>query len=150
MSKVRSAIQKKLKELDTSATRSQADTYIGKSQVKNAKNDFDFKKLKPDTKQHVVKSLEAGEEINLEETHDDFYPQDFEGGMAKSQLISIVKNARELYNMMDEKTQLEGWVQSKITIAEDYLQALVTYLQGEQIQRASGDVNINENKKKAK
>lgn len=150
MKNVRAAIQKKLKEVGSASSKSQADTYIGKSQVKNAKDDFDFKKLKPDTKQHVIKSLEAGEEVNLEETHDDYYPQDFEGGMAKSQLISIVKNARELYNMMDETTQLEGWVQSKITIAEDYMQALVTYLQGEQIQRASGDVQLNEAKKKRK
>ena len=33
--------------------------------------------------------------------------------------------------MMDEKTQLKSWVQSKLTKAEDYLDAVRTYLEGE-------------------
>ena len=56
---------------------------------------------------------------------------DYEGKMAQSQLLSIVKNARDLFNMMDEKTQLKSWVQSKLTKAEDYLDAVRTYLEGE-------------------
>jgi len=56
---------------------------------------------------------------------------DYEGKMAQSQLLSIVKNARDLFNMMGEKTQLKSWVQSKLTKAEDYLDAVRTYLEGE-------------------
>ena len=56
---------------------------------------------------------------------------DYEGKMAQSQLLSIVKNARDLFNMMDEKSQLKSWVQSKLTKAEDYLDAVRTYLEGE-------------------
>jgi hypothetical protein len=59
--------------------------------------------------------------------------RDYEGEMAKSQLISIVKNAKELFDMIDNSTQLEGWVQSKLTKAEDYLSAVASYLEGQSI-----------------
>jgi len=59
--------------------------------------------------------------------------RDYEGEMAKSQLFSIVKNAKELFDMIDNSTQLEGWVQSKLTKAEDYLSAVTSYLEGQSI-----------------
>ena len=59
--------------------------------------------------------------------------RDYEGEMAKSQLFSIVKNAKELFDMIDNNTQLEGWVQSKLTKAEDYLSAVASYLEGQSI-----------------
>lgn len=49
---------------------------------------------------------------------------DGEGRMLKAQLLSIMENAEKLYHMIDEHDQLEDWVQSKITIAEDYLTAV--------------------------
>jgi hypothetical protein len=53
--------------------------------------------------------------------------------MARTQLISIVKNAKSLFDSIGEKTQLQGWVQSKLTKAEDYLNAVRSYLDGESI-----------------
>lgn len=47
-----------------------------------------------------------------------------EGRMLKAQLLSIMENAEKLYHMVDEHDQLEDWVQSKITVAEDYLTAV--------------------------
>ena len=41
--------------------------------------------------------------------------------MLKAQLLSIMENAEKLYHMIDEHDQLEDWVQSKITVAEDYI-----------------------------
>jgi hypothetical protein len=58
---------------------------------------------------------------------------DYEGQMARTQLISIVKNAKSLFDSIGEKTQLQGWVQSKLTKAEDYLNAVRSYLDGESI-----------------
>jgi hypothetical protein len=58
---------------------------------------------------------------------------DYEGKMAHSQLLSIVKNARDLFNMINSDTQLKSWVQSKLTKAEDYLDSVRTYLEGESI-----------------
>lgn len=58
---------------------------------------------------------------------------DYEGKMAQSQLISIVKNARDLFNMIGGDDQLKSWVQSKLTKAEDYLDSVRTYLEGESL-----------------
>lgn len=51
-----------------------------------------------------------------------------EGEMFKGQLLSIMKNAQKLYHMIDESDEIEDWVQSKITLAEDYLQAVYGYM----------------------
>mgnify|MGYP000002545712 FL=1 len=48
--------------------------------------------------------------------------------MAKSELYNLIKNATELFNMLDENTQLEAWVQSKLTKANDYLESVSQYL----------------------
>lgn len=51
-----------------------------------------------------------------------------EGRMLKAQLLSIMTNAEKLFHMISEDDQFEDWVQSKITIAEDYLRASYSYL----------------------
>jgi ribosome assembly protein YihI (activator of Der GTPase) len=53
---------------------------------------------------------------------------DYEGEMAKSELRNMIQNAEELFNMLDEDTQLEAWVQSKITKAADYISSVIQYL----------------------
>jgi hypothetical protein len=53
---------------------------------------------------------------------------DYEGEMAKSELYRIIENAEELFQMLDDDTQLEAWVQSKITKAADYLNSVTQYL----------------------
>ena len=44
---------------------------------------------------------------------------DEEGGMAKSQLYNLAKYAIMLHDALEDEQQLEGWVQSKITLATD-------------------------------
>jgi len=56
---------------------------------------------------------------------------DEEGGMAKRQLEHLAQYANELAGMLDETTQLEGWVQSKITLAQDYISKVKHYLEDE-------------------
>jgi len=53
---------------------------------------------------------------------------DYEGEMAKSELYRIIENAEELFQLLDDDTQLEAWVQSKITKAADYLNSVTQYL----------------------
>ena len=53
---------------------------------------------------------------------------DYEGEMAKSELYRLVKNSQELIQMLDDDTQLEAWVQSKITKAADYIASVSQYL----------------------
>ena len=53
---------------------------------------------------------------------------DYEGEMAKSELYRIMQNAQMLMSSLDDDTQLEAWVQSKITKAADYLNSVTQYL----------------------
>ena len=56
---------------------------------------------------------------------------DEEGGMAKSQLYNLAKYAIMLHDSLDDETQLEAWVQSKITIASEYIGKVKHYLEYE-------------------
>ena len=53
---------------------------------------------------------------------------DYEGGMAKSQMLKMKKYAMALCDMVDDESQLEAWVQAKITKASDYMSAVYHYL----------------------
>ena len=52
----------------------------------------------------------------------------YESKMLKAQLFSIIENASELLERIDEYDQIEDWIQSKITIAEDYVRTTNTYI----------------------
>ena len=56
---------------------------------------------------------------------------DYEGDMAMSQLRSLVFNAEDMMELMEENTNLPEWVQSKVTLAEDYISTAANYLRGE-------------------
>ena len=56
---------------------------------------------------------------------------DREGDMAKSDLRSIIDNAKRLHDMIDDADNLPEWVQSKITIAEDYISTVANYMTSE-------------------
>jgi hypothetical protein len=56
---------------------------------------------------------------------------DYEGDMAMSQLKSIIANSQRMHDMLSEDTNLPEWVQSKITLAEDYISTASNYMQGE-------------------
>lgn len=56
---------------------------------------------------------------------------DYEGDMAKSQLRSIMANSKRMHDMLEENTNLPEWVQSKITLAEDYISTAANYMEGE-------------------
>ena len=56
---------------------------------------------------------------------------DEEGGMAKSQLYNLAKYAIMLHDALEDETQLEAWVQSKITIATEYMSKVKHYLEYE-------------------
>ena len=54
---------------------------------------------------------------------------DREGRMAKRQLSDIAEYAAELSQMLSDETQLEAWVQSKLTIAADYIKTVKHYVE---------------------
>ena len=53
---------------------------------------------------------------------------EFRGQMARTQLMSIAEKAGELAKDVQDDAQLEAWVESKITLAEDYIQTVYDYL----------------------
>lgn len=56
--------------------------------------------------------------------------RDAEGQMAKGELMNLASKAQELADMMKDDTQLEAWVQSKITKAKDYISSVHDYMNG--------------------
>lgn len=66
---------------------------------------------------------------------DDWKQTDDESDMAKSQLSSIHSNAVKLLDMIESNEQLDAWVQSKLTKAQDYLQSVYDYMQGENTEK---------------
>ena len=62
---------------------------------------------------------------------------DHEVEMARSDLFSAAKNAKQVYEMIvdvSEEEGLEGWVQEKIIKSNDYLNTIREYLEGKQLQ----------------
>jgi hypothetical protein len=63
---------------------------------------------------------------------------DHEVEMARSDLFSAAKNAKQVYELIADLTEeegLEGWVQEKIIKANDYLNTVREYLEGKQLQQ---------------
>jgi len=87
------------------------------------------KHIKDELKNREMKK----EEVVLEEPKDaaDVGEYDYEGDMAKSQLRSIMANSKRMHDMLEDTTNLPEWVQSKITLAEDYVVTAANYMESE-------------------
>ena len=94
---------------------------IAKSQVQTM-NEERLKELIKKNLSTKPKSKPAEVEENLNQN------LDYEGEMAKSELRNVIQNAQEVFNMLDDDTQLEAWVQSKLTKANEYLDSVTQYL----------------------
>lgn len=57
-----------------------------------------------------------------------YFSEDHDGEMAISQLRSIVDNATKILEMLNPETNLEPWIQSKITKAQDYISVVHDYM----------------------
>jgi hypothetical protein len=52
----------------------------------------------------------------------------YEGEMVMSQLKGIMNHAEQMHNMLKPDTDLPEWVQSKVTLAYDYMQTTADYM----------------------
>jgi predicted RNA binding protein YcfA (HicA-like mRNA interferase family) len=77
----------------------------------------------------VLKKTQAVSEEKKDKYDEGEY--DREGDMAKSDLRSIIANAQKMHDMIDDADNLPEWVQSKITIAEDYISTVANYMTAE-------------------
>jgi hypothetical protein len=90
------------------------------SSDKYLKNRRDTIKSKIDKAPVNEDSGESNEEVDNISSPDDAD----ESRMAKADLLAIHKKSGELYNMVGDGEQLEGWIQSKITRAADYINSV--------------------------
>jgi len=58
--------------------------------------------------------------------------------MAVNQLKTIMHNAEELIEMLGDDTDLPEWVESKITLAEDYIMTVANYMRSEMHESYNG------------
>jgi hypothetical protein len=80
-------------------------------------------------KYKIAKNITEQVESKLSSDYRKFEGQEEgEDGMMKAQLLSIMENAERIYHMIDDGEVFEDWLQSKVTIAEDYLRAVSGYL----------------------
>jgi|21_taG_2_1085346.scaffolds.fasta_scaffold13097_4 hypothetical protein len=56
---------------------------------------------------------------------------DLEGEMVKEQLCHIAQYAIAMAGVLEDTQELEGWVQSKITLAKDYVSKVRHHLENE-------------------
>ena len=96
----------------------------------------------------ITQLTDKGVDVKLFELEKQYFDYvDDEGRMAKRDLLKIVKYAIELYRMMEDDTQLEGWVQAKLVKASDYMSAVKHYLEGEERVDAVDNAVVGENLK---
>ena len=66
---------------------------------------------------------------------------DNEGEMAKTQLKTIMRNAEEMMELLDDEENMPEWVQNKITKASDYMTSAYNYMASEDDDEVQESVN---------
>ncbi len=61
----------------------------------------------------------------------DIKKHDHEASMAKAELAQLAKNAISVYKMIQDGDNLDGWVSSYITLANDHLNSVQEYMEYE-------------------
>lgn len=61
---------------------------------------------------------------------------DHEAAMARAELYKLAKYSAQLFKMIKEGQELEGWVQSKITKAADYISSVHSHLEYKELSAA--------------
>jgi len=160
MAKLKTAYEQAEKAGDTARMKKIEDA-ITKQEIylstgQGEEQSIDEKKAKPDyldldkdgDKKESMKKAAKDAKKPVKEDHGcmscDSPEMDYEGEMAKSELYKLIQSAEKLFMMLDEDTQLEAWVQSKITKATDYLNSVEQYLEYQSL--AHHSPNIEEEK----
>lgn len=97
-------------------------TYGSQSHAQNVANKIKGATVHKEEYEHILKALDEA----LASTDKGEY--DYEGAMARTQLQTVCRNAQELIDMLGMDDNLPEWVQSKITLAQDYISSVTDYL----------------------
>jgi len=119
-------------------TKTEAEAMLGgpvkeKPKMPPGKQPAGYRYVRNLARKAMKKGMSVSEEIK---DTADVGEYDYEGDMAKSQLRSIMANSKRMHDMLEENTNLPEWVQSKITLAEDYISTASNYMQGEMNEEA--------------
>ena len=95
----------------------------------DVKNDLNLLDKMSFVKKHGVTKTVAKQKLATEAKEKTEY--DYEGDMARGQLQSIISNAQRVHDMLEDDTNIAEWVQSKITLAEDYISTVANYMMSE-------------------
>jgi hypothetical protein len=79
-------------------------------------------------------SREQAKYMGLDDQLEEGY--EHEGSMARNQLGRTAELATMIQGMISDDTNLEEWVESKITKAQDYLSSVLNYMRGESLSEA--------------
>lgn len=71
-------------------------------------------------------------------------PDDHEAQMAKADCYKLAKYSAKLFKTIEEGEELDGWVQSKITKAADYISSVYHYLEYKKMSRDSVELGPRE------
>ena len=63
--------------------------------------------------------------------HESGHPQDDEGYMVKSRMVSMKMMAEDICKLLDAQDQLPGWAQDHVAVAHENLQQVHGYLMGD-------------------
>ena len=70
-----------------------------------------------------------GENYDMPMSPADKGEYDYEGQMVRTQLQTILRSSKEIIDMIADDENMPEWVQSKITLAHDYMTSVSDYLQ---------------------
>jgi len=122
--------------------------------IRFAKMDPDHQKAGPfstdDEEHYTVSTQEYEQQVKhvkkraMQEAKDPG-EYDQEGDMAMTQLRSIMYHAQELHDQLNKDDNLPEWVQSKITLAQDYMQTACDYMYSqknvkEEVEKSTGNL----------
>ena len=79
-----------------------------------------------------IASMEGIADSNINDLGADAGEYDYEGDMAKDDLETIVRAARQLTGMISDNENMPEWVQSKINKAADYVDTAADYMASNQ------------------
>jgi hypothetical protein len=97
-----------------------------KARTKNEEVDFTSDEL--EHLESIIDSFADGNKVNEAKDEREY---GYEGEMVSSQLRSIIQNAEALLGMIQPDTDFPEWVQSKITLAQDYMLSAKDYMSTE-------------------
>ena len=132
------------------------NSYMKEDTVNEAKNklDSDNDKFKPMMAKLTPQRGKGSFEMKIKEAKDPG-EYDQEGDMAMTQLRSIVYHAQQLHDQLNANDNLPEWVQSKITLAQDYMQTAHDYMYSQRNEEVTQEErglwdNIHDKRKRIK